>query len=127
MKSNWFGILSIFTIVIYACGGYEAPKKIDTQSINLKIERGMRAGAEWVKTPQGIVKELIPKGLHKEGNSLYKVEEKRSSDSLSKVVIVEEGAMDDEVDGEQTVLNFRLSKGKWMVDEITKSVRHINR
>ena len=127
MKRNILTILLVLTIAIQACrSGYETPNKVDPNAFNLEIARGIQANEECTKTPKGIVKELLPKSLHDEENSFYKVEEKRSSDKASKITVTEEGAIDDEVNGERTTFEFRFIEGKWMITEMTHSVQRHN-
>lgn len=124
MKKNYLALILLLTLTFQACtDGYESPVNQDVKEVNLKILEGINAKEEWTKTPQAIVKVLFPETVHNESNSIYKVEEKRLHNNSLRVVITQEGAIDDEVNGERTVLTFKVLNGKWLITEMTYAAR----
>src|ERR1700688_1723181 len=107
MKKHYLIILPLLIIVCACKDGYESPKAVDPKKLNEKIENGIQTKAEWVKTPQSIVKELLPKNVHQEGNVSYSMEEKHLSEAIWKITITEESPIDDEVDGVKIAIDFK--------------------
>ena len=125
---NFLIPLSFLVIVFYACGGdYAPPEEMDQNGLNLKIRRAVQDNAAWARTPQSIVKELFPKRVRNYSNSVYSISEDRLSDNALRIIISEEGDLDDEVSGERTVLDFHYIEGKWLIDEMSRSVKWSNR
>jgi hypothetical protein len=124
MKKYYLTILFPLLFGVNACNDrYEPPKQVDPKEFNEKIENGVQAKAEWVKTPQSIVKELLPKTAFPQGNTSYTVEEKRLSANTRKFTITEEGPFDDEVKGEKTIIDFKSINDKWVITEMSRSLK----
>lgn len=124
MRKYYSTILFFLLFIISACGdSYESPNEVDPKDLNKEISKGVKANAEWVKTPQTIVKQLLPREAHQEGNYSYGIEERRLSESRRNIIVNEEGAFDDEVSGQKTCMTFELIKETWQIINMSVSLK----
>lgn len=115
-------LLSLFTVC--ACnGGFESPKEVDPKELNQKISDGVQANASWVNTPESIVKKLFPQRSRKGENASYSIREKGTGGEARRVTVIEEGYIDDEINGEKIILFFDREEDKWVITKIRHSVK----
>lgn len=124
MKQYFLIILFSLSFTINACTeSYERPEEIDPKEHNEKIEASTQAGEAWVKTPEAIAKKLFPRIAHQEGNPSYIIEENRLSDTNRKIIITEEGAIDDEVLGVKNIIYVKSINSRWKITKMYVSLK----
>lgn len=124
MKKVNVVIFYISLFVVAACkNGYESAQEVNPTALNNKIASGIQQKAAWVETPESIVQELFPRSVHEEGNAYYMLEDKLLPDATRRITITEEGPLDDEVNGERTIINFQFMNGRWEITKMTYAAR----
>ena len=124
MKRHYQTVSFLLLFAIYGCTGrYEQPREVDPKDYNQKIANGKETNSEWVKSPQSIAKQLFPRDAHQTDNSSYSIEEKRLSEIDRKIIVTEEGAFDDEVNGEKAIIDLKLKNERWEITRLYISLK----
>jgi hypothetical protein len=110
-------VLVLFVAEFFlSCNGYE--KVPVTREVLVRLDSifhtGQIEGEHWAKTPRDFCLSQFP-SVSNEGSAKYTFHEDSTSGNWRLITVKEEGALDDEVLGEQHKLQFELVEGIWRV------------
>jgi len=99
-----------------SCSGYEKVSFSREELLRLDsiFSAGQIKGVNWAKSPRDFCLRQFP-SMSNEGRSLYTLEEDSAGKNRRTIKVKEDGALDDEVFGEQHKLEFELKEGVWRV------------
>ena len=99
-----------------SCSGYEKESFSREELVRLDsiFSAGQIKGESWAKSPRDFCLRQFP-SMSNEGHSRYTFEEDAAGENWRTIKVSEEGALDDEVLGEQHKLEFELKEGVWRV------------
>jgi hypothetical protein len=99
-----------------SCSGYEkeSVSRVELVRLDSIFRAGQVKGESWAKSPRDFCLRQFP-SMSIEGQSSYTFEEDSAGENQRTIKVKEEGALDDEVLGEQYKLEFELKGGVWRV------------
>jgi hypothetical protein len=123
MQAFRYFLFIVICFFISGCDEYGAAGNIDFSILNDSIRAANRQGLLWAMKPETIAKNLFPSDAHPEGNPIYTVQSEYNGDNHCTVTIINEGAMDDELNGERRVVKFERSKNIWLITAMTMGLK----
>lgn len=123
MKHPANAMLLLVILLGHACTSYKTERILETDSLNDSIKAATSKGEAWSKSPESISRHLFPAEAHAEGNRNYSIQVDGRSRTTCDVTIVDEGAMDDEVYGQEWKTTFKKTGDCWQLTKLIKSLK----
>ena len=121
MRFLYFTVFTCITATVFSCSYSDDIASFKDEDINFynkQIHAGEESNENWINSPISIVNKLILSDINKEGNPYFKVEQQQDSVNYTTIIVTIEGALDDAVNGEKRIINFRLKDGKWLMTRV---------
>ena len=90
----------------------------DTNKYNSQISSAINVNEAWATTPYQIVGKLFGPEYRTEGNSRFSLEQAEISNEHVRIIVTQEGLLDDSVYGEKRIIEFKYKVNRWMIDNI---------
>lgn len=90
----------------------------DIASYNSQITSAIDVSEAWVTTPYQIVGKLFGPEYRTEGNSKFDLEQAEISNEHVRIIVTQEGLLDDSVYGEKRIIEFKYKGNRWVIDNI---------
>ena len=90
----------------------------DTNKYNSQIVSATDGNEVWATTPYLIVGKLFGPEYRTEGNSGFALEQTEISNEHVRIIVTQEGLLDDSVFGEKRIIEFRYKANGWTIDNI---------
>ncbi len=90
----------------------------DATKYNNQILTALQHNEPWAQTPFLIVGELFGPAYQTEGIAGYAFEQTEIADDVVRVVVTQEGLLDDSVYGEKRIIEFRYKVDRWVIEDI---------
>lgn len=107
--------------MLYSCGSgdnYSGFLPEDPDKYNRLILFAIDNNEVWATTPYQIVGELFGPEYLTEGNSGFVLEQAEISNEHVRIIVTQEGLLDDSIYGEKRVIEFKFKANRWMIDNI---------
>lgn len=113
--------LFIILLLLSSCGSQDdfssfIPEDID--KYNNQIFSAIEIKEAWATTPYLIVGKLFGPQYLTEGNAGFALEQDEISNEHVKVIVTQEGLLDDSVYGEKRIIEFKYKSNIWTIDKI---------
>lgn len=120
-----FPLAMLTTMVLSSCNDYQQQQVSERyiQTINAELSAAQENGAGWTTSPIRIAEHFFPSHAHDGGPTLYGITQERKTANKIIVSVKEEGAIDDEITGEQNTIIMRLHNKKWNIDDVRLTIR----
>lgn len=118
-------ILLVFLALLLACHNkddLDSFQDVDISDFNLQIEKGIRNQEQWAKTPYLIVNQLFGPQYNSEGYHTFILEQYENDSSLT-IIVTQEGLLDDCVEGEKRIIEFKFSNGFWIISKMRLGIK----
>lgn len=121
-------VLGLFmtSLFLLSCDEYKPSPSISPDyisSLNKTLSEGQQHGASWANSPEEIGRHFFPPVSHDGGPKLYEVKKEIKSATDYVVIILEEGAIDDEVSGEKHTIHFQDNNGHWTIGDLKLEIK----
>lgn len=90
----------------------------DTDKYNNQIFSAIDVKEAWVATPYLIVGKLFSPEYRSEGHSRFALEQAEISNEHVRIIVTQEGLLDDSVYGEKRIIEFKYKDNRWIIDNI---------
>jgi len=117
--------LLITIALLSACGNkddLDSFLDVDIAEFNQQIESGIQNREQWVETPYLIVNRLFGPQYNSEGHHTFILEQYEKDNSLT-IILTQEGLLDDSVEGEKRIIDFRFDNGFWTITKMRLGIK----
>ncbi|WP_187262699.1 hypothetical protein [Pontibacter beigongshangensis] len=90
----------------------------DTNKYNNQIASAIDVNEAWATTPYLIIGKLFGPEYRTEGNSGFSLEQTEISNEHIRIIVTQEGLLDDSVHGEKRIIEFKYKANRWVIDNI---------
>lgn len=118
-------IISTLILVVSCATGddYDSFYAEDTKVFNEQIQSAILNKEPWIRTPLLIVNKFFGPQYQTEGNSMYALEQVERTNDFIKVIVTQEGFLEDEVYGEKRIIEFTYKDNNWIINSIRVGIR----